>query len=102
MSVLANVLTMPVPAQKKRVVRSRCAHLQAEQLKAFMTAAKAHGTREWAMFLFAFSHGARVSEICGLRWSDVNGKQMNVFSDAHTRSIRDAHASSTPSAVGTD
>jgi integrase len=72
MSASANVVTMPVIAPKKRVARSRCAHLEAEQLEAFMTAAKAHGSREWAMFVFAFSHGARVSEICDLRWSDVN------------------------------
>jgi hypothetical protein len=46
MSAIANVLTMPAVAPKKRVVRSRCAHLEADQLEAFMTAAKAHGTRE--------------------------------------------------------
>jgi integrase len=45
---------------------------EAEQLEAFMTAAKAHGSREWATFVFAFSHGGRASEICDLRWSDVN------------------------------
>jgi site-specific recombinase XerD len=78
MSTLANLLTIPVVAPKRRVVRSRCAHLEAEQLKVFMTAAKAHGTREWAMFVFAFSHGARVSEICDLRWSDVNFRTKQV------------------------
>ena len=86
MSAVANVLTMPVVAPKKRVVRSRCAHLEADQLEAFMTAAKAHGTREWAMFIFAFSHGARASEICDLRWSDVNfrTKQVTIARKKHS------------------
>jgi integrase len=84
--ILANVLTLPVVAPKKRVVRSRCAHLEAEQLKTFMMAAKAHGTREWAMFIFAFSHGARGSEICDLRWSDVNfrTKQVTIANKKHS------------------
>jgi len=86
MSALPNVLTMPVIAPKKRVVRSRCAHLEAEQLEAFMTAAKTHGVREWAMFIFAFSHGARVSEICDLRWADVNfhTKQVTIARKKHS------------------
>ncbi len=86
MRALANVLTLPVVAPKKRVVRSRCAHLEAEQLEAFMTAAKVHGTREWAMFVFGFSHGARVSEICDLRWSDVNfhTKQVTIARKKHS------------------
>jgi site-specific recombinase XerD len=86
MTALVNVLTLPVVAPKKRVVRSRCAHLESEQLKAFTTAAKAHGAREWAIFVFAFSHVARVSEICDLRWSDVNlhTKQATIAHKKHS------------------
>jgi site-specific recombinase XerD len=86
MSALPNVLTMPGIVPKKRVVRSRCAHLEAVQLEAFMMAAKAHGAREWAMFIFAFSHGARASEICDLRWADVNfhTKQVTVARKKHS------------------
>ena len=51
MSALPNVLTMPGIGPKKRVVRSRCAHLEAEQLEAFMAAAKAHGAKRTALFL---------------------------------------------------
>jgi site-specific recombinase XerD len=86
MSAFANVLTMPTIAPKKRIVRSRCAHLESAQLEEFMVAAKVHGTREWAMFVFAFSHGARVSEISDLRWSDVNfyAKQVKIARKKHS------------------
>lgn len=43
-----------------------------EQLKAFLTAAHSVGRREFAMFLSAFVHGLRASEICNLRVEDVN------------------------------
>jgi len=86
MSALPKVLTMPELAPKKRIVRSRRAHLEADQLEALMTAAKVHGSREWAMFVFAFSHGARVSEICDLRWSHVNfrTKQVTIARKKHS------------------
>jgi integrase len=48
------------------------------QLEQFLRAAKEHGPREHAMFLFAFAHGARASEICNLRISDVNFKNEQV------------------------
>jgi type 1 fimbriae regulatory protein FimB len=86
MNAFAKVLTIPVGAPKRRVVRSRCAHLEAAQLEGFMMAAKAHGVREWAMFIFAFSHGARVSEICDLWWSDINfhTKQVTIARKKHS------------------
>lgn len=42
--------------------------------------------RQFADFVFAFSHGARVSEICGLRWSDVNfhTKQVTIARKKHS------------------
>ena len=46
--------------------------MTAEQLQRFLTAAKAYGPREHAMFLFAVAHGARAQEIANLRLSDVN------------------------------
>jgi integrase len=42
------------------------------QLESFLRKAKDHGPREHAMFLFAVAHGARASEICNLRVSDIN------------------------------
>ena len=50
-------------------------------LQAMLTdlqAAKDHGAREHAMFLFAVAHGARASEICNLRIADLNFKSEQV------------------------
>jgi integrase len=68
----APILRMP----RKRVPqnRSRLAYFTAEQLEAFLKAARAFGAREHAMFLFGVSHGARASEIANLRLSDLNFK----------------------------
>jgi integrase len=49
-----------------------------EQLDRFLHAAKEHGPREHAMFLFAVAHGARASEISNLRISDINFKTEQV------------------------
>jgi integrase len=46
--------------------------MSSEQLERFLLAAKEHGAREHAMFLFAVAHGARASEIANLRLSDIN------------------------------
>ena len=62
------------PVGRTREVRSRISYMDNSQLERFLQTAKAHGTREHAMFLFAVAHGARASEICNLRLSDINFK----------------------------
>ena len=52
--------------------RTRISYMNNEQLERFLRAAKEHGPREHAMFLFAVAHGARAQEICNLRLSDIN------------------------------
>jgi len=74
--VAANVLEMPKP--RKRQMRSRISFMDDRQLESFLRAAREHGPREHAMFLFAVAHGARASEIAGLRISDVNLKTEQV------------------------
>jgi integrase len=69
-SILKNVVRMP--RQRSRQVRTRISYMTAEQLERFLKAAKEYGPREHAMFLFAVAHGARASEICNLKLSDVN------------------------------
>ena len=66
------------PVRRTRQARSRIAHLDNDQLERFLRAAKEHGPREHAMFLFAVAHGARASEICNLRVSDVNFKSEQI------------------------
>ena len=69
-SILKNVVRMP--KQRAKQVRARISYMSSEQLERFLRAAKEHGPREHAMFLFAVAHGARAQEICNLKLSDVN------------------------------
>src|SRR5580700_636170 len=71
-SIVRNVVRMP--KQRAKQVRSRISYLSNEQLERFLQAAKEHGAREHAMFLFAVAHGARAQEIANLRLSDINFK----------------------------
>ncbi len=64
--------------QRALQVRSRIAYMDDSQLERFLRAAKEHGPREHAMFLFAVAHGARASEICNLRLPDVNFRTQQV------------------------
>lgn len=66
----ADVIRMPKPREKR--VRTRISYMTADQLNRFLEAAKEHGPREHAMFLFAVAHGARAQEIANLRISDIN------------------------------
>jgi integrase len=69
---------IPMRKPRARQVRSRISFMTNEQLESFLRAAKEHGAREHAMFLFAVAHGARASEICNLRISDINFKSEQV------------------------
>jgi type 1 fimbriae regulatory protein FimB len=75
-SPIISILSVRKP--RTRQVRPKKASMSAAQLETFLRAAKAHGAREYAMFLFGFAHGARASEICNLRLSDVNFKNEQV------------------------
>lgn len=76
-SVLKNVVRMP-KQRAKQSVRTRISYMNSEQIERFLQAAKEHGAREHAMFLFALAHGARASEIANLKLSDVNLKTEQV------------------------
>jgi len=69
-SIVKNVVRMP--KQRAKQVRTRISYMTSDQLQRFLLAAKEHGPREHAMFLFAVAHGARAQEICNLRISDIN------------------------------
>jgi integrase/recombinase XerD len=69
-SIVRNVITMP--KERASRVRARISYMNAEQLGRFLQAAKEHGPREHAMFLFGYAHGARISEMCNLRIEDVD------------------------------
>jgi type 1 fimbriae regulatory protein FimB len=89
MAASPNAIPFVLPAQaipphkgqrqpRTRPVRSRISYMDNQQLERFLQAAKEHGPREHAMFLFAVAHGARASEICNLRISDINFKSEQV------------------------
>lgn len=69
-SIVKNVIRMPKERTKR--VRTRISYMSAEQQERFLRAAKEYGKREYAMFLFALAHGARVQEIANLRITDID------------------------------
>ena len=71
-SIVKNVIRMP--KRRAKQPRGRISYMSSDQLERFLLAAKEHGPREHAMFLFAVAHGARASEIANLRLSDINFK----------------------------
>lgn len=75
-SIVKNVIRMP--RKRAKQPRQRISYLSTTQLESLLKAAKACGSREHAMFLFAVSHGARASEIANLRLTDVNLKEGTV------------------------
>jgi type 1 fimbriae regulatory protein FimB len=71
----------PIVAMRKpraRQIRARISYMDNSQLEKLLRAAKEHGPREHAMFLFAVAHGARASEICNLKMADVNFKSEQI------------------------
>jgi integrase len=84
-------LHLVAPAGKKRAVpggrlpnneyRKR-EHLTGAEIDKLIEAAKGnrHGHRDATMILVAYRHGLRASEICELRWEDLNfgGATLNV------------------------
>src|ERR1035437_5697609 len=75
-SIARNVIR--IPKQRAKQVRSRISYMNNEQLERFLQAAKEYGPREHAMFLFAVAHGARISEVCNLRISDIDFKNEQI------------------------
>jgi type 1 fimbriae regulatory protein FimB len=75
-----NALLQFKPPKAKTAVlpRAKMAYLTAEQLEQVLRTAKDKGARDYAMFLCAFSHGMRASEICNLRMDDINLSQGTV------------------------
>lgn len=75
-SIARNLIKMPKERAKR--VRTRISYMSDEQLERFLQAAREYGAREHAMFLFAVAHGARISEVCNLRMSDIDFKNEQV------------------------
>jgi type 1 fimbriae regulatory protein FimB len=53
-------------------------HLTTDEILAVLKAAKVHSQRDHCMVLFAYRHGLRASEVCGLKLADVSLKAESV------------------------
>jgi type 1 fimbriae regulatory protein FimB len=67
-------------------------HLEPAEVLAVLRAAKAKGTREWAMVLLAYRHGMRASEVCNLRLDDVDLKNGHIVVARLKGSLRTTQA----------
>ncbi len=67
-------------------------HLEPIEVVSVLRAAKARGTREWAMFLLAYKHGMRASEVCNLRLDDIDMKNGSIVVERLKGSLRTTQA----------
>jgi len=67
-------------------------HLEPIEVLALLKAAKAKGSREWAMLIVAYKHGLRASEICNLRLSDLDMKNGSVVINRLKGSLKTTQA----------
>jgi type 1 fimbriae regulatory protein FimB len=75
MQAATKVIPLAVPAQAiPRKTKASMAFLTPEEVLAVLKTARGRSTRDWAMVLFAYRHGLRASEVCGLKLSDIDLK----------------------------
>src|ERR1700737_1429787 len=70
----ANVIVLPTPKPKRATKTGKMDFLTPDELIAVLRISREHSTRSWAMILIAYKHGLRASEVCGLKFADVNIK----------------------------
>ena len=66
--------------------------LEPVEVLSVLMAAKAKGSREWAMILLAYKHGLRASEICNLRLDDIDMKNGSIVIERLKGSLRTTQA----------
>src|SRR6202140_2623943 len=74
---MANSAVIPISIRKGppiRTKRGRMVILTPQEMLELLKAAKKRSTRDWAMILLAYRHGLRASEVCGLKFTDVDLK----------------------------
>ena len=67
-------------------------HLEPSEVLALLKAARAKGSREWAMLVLAYKHGLRASEICNLRVGDLDLKNGSIVIERLKGSLRTVQA----------
>ncbi len=69
---------MEAARKTRKQTRLSMIHLEPAEVLSVLRAAKAKGTREWAMIVVAYKHGMRASEVCNLRLDDVDMKNGSI------------------------
>src|SRR5437763_15254877 len=69
------------PARVTNEERRPREHLSRDEVLALCKAARRNrnGTRDAAVIWIAFNHGLRVSELCGLRWHDIQWQERRIM-----------------------
>ena len=80
---------MPVTQKLKR---HSMIHLEPAEVLALLKAARANGSREWAMIVLAYKHGLRASEVCNLRLDEVDTKNGSIIVERLKGSLRTSQA----------
>src|SRR4051812_17860217 len=65
-----------IPSSKQS--NASMVHLEPSEVLSLLKAAKLKGAREWAMFLLAYKHGLRESEVSNLRLKDLDMKNGSI------------------------
>jgi integrase len=77
---------------KKNHCQFSLIHLEPNEVLAVLRAARAKGSREWAMIVVAYKHGLRASEVCNLRVGDLDMKNGSVVINRLKGSLRTVQA----------
>src|SRR5436190_19169900 len=67
-------------------------HLEPAEVLSVLKAARAKGSREWAMIVVAYKHGMRASEVCNLRLDDLDIKNGSIVVERLKGSLRTTQA----------
>jgi type 1 fimbriae regulatory protein FimB len=68
----------PQKAAKRTRSAQSLAFLSTDEVLTVLRVARAGNSRDWCMILFAYRHGLRASEVCGLRLCDVDVKRESI------------------------
>ena len=88
------VIRAVTPLRVKNADLRKREHLTPDEVERLIKAAKGnrHGHRDATMLLVAYRHGLRVSELCDLRWDQVDFKSANL----HVRRVKKGTPSTHP------
>lgn len=67
-------------------------HLEPTEVLSVLRAARAKGSREWAMIVVAYKHGLRASEVCNLRLDDLDLRNGSIVVERLKGSLRTTQA----------